>query len=164
MYCGVSNDCKLLEQGYTTVLISIISLLHRKKYWKLKRSRDVNRRNGWNWRNCDKRRKEKGLSSPCMSQKEPALFCLVGLTLAILFPLQRKGRRWCFRASKANSRTRTCQASAKNEDRTYERGWKAKTRSGKFILPQLNHLHGTKQSCWRVRDALGQDKQTVHII
>ena len=30
--------------------------------------------------------------------------------------------------------------------------------------PQLNHLHGTKQSCWRVRDALGQDKQTVHII
>ena len=69
--------------------------------------------------------------------KEPALSCVVGLTLVILFSLQRTGRRWCFRTSKANSRTRTCQASAKNEDRAYERGGKTKTRSGKFSLPSL---------------------------
>ena len=46
--------------------------------------------------------------------------------------LQGKGGRGGLRTSQANARTRTRQANAKDEDRTYERGRKTKARSSKW--------------------------------
>ena len=93
MHCGLSNDC-----GFK---ISIISLRNRKKSWKLKRSRDVNRRNGWNWRNCDKRRKRKGLFSPCMNTWK-----ILGM-LVVYWPVTIKFRI-CEQSSKPQTNYRCC--------------------------------------------------------